>query len=613
LQSQVNGNTSNAAAACPYTWTRTLSVGSTGSDVKKLQQFLNSDPTTAIAVSGVGSKGNETEYYGALTGAAVAKFQNKYKSEILTPIGLSNATTFFGNATKAKMNALCISAPNTNTGDTGNTGNTNTGDTITYSGNEATVSRFRVSSGDDTHLEEGQSNASVMDIEFRVEDGDITINRIDVAFNHVSGTEDRPWDTFAKVMLLVDGKEVASKVTTSKSAWTEDKPYADAYQVRFSNLSIKVDESEDAEFSVAVTLAGSIDGARAGLSWDIMIPDDGIRFTDGAKVTDTIGDQSNTVNIDIDAEGSNDELSVMQSDDDPETSTIILDADKRSGWITVFAFELDAEDSKNDIDVRKLPVSLTVSTSTVGTFVRDVRILVDGKSYKNVTITDGATNNMLFSFKSGELVVEEGETATIEVQVEFNALTATHEGTTIYGSVDSSGIVAEGADDLTAGQLSGSVTGDTHTLRTFGITTKGGDTKAEATGFDRTHGDYTIKFTVTALEEDLYVAPYATTSSDMSLGGVRFSVDGTSAFSGAVTSVLSATAKEMPNGVFLVRKGKTETFTLTVSIDPDQAGQYRVKLHDVYFTKNIDGVSGLNTHNLIPNYDYRTGYASIKN
>ncbi|MFT5352792.1 MAG: peptidoglycan hydrolase-like protein with peptidoglycan-binding domain, partial [Candidatus Paceibacteria bacterium] len=84
-------------------FTRSLTVGSSGSDVLELQKVLNQDPATRVATSGVGSPGNETTYFGTLTKNAVIKFQNKYKSEVLTPVGLSYGTGYFGPSTISKI------------------------------------------------------------------------------------------------------------------------------------------------------------------------------------------------------------------------------------------------------------------------------------------------------------------------------------------------------------------------------------------------------------------------------------------------------------------------------------------------------------------------------
>lgn len=87
-------------------FSRTLSLGSRGEDVRALQKFLNIDSDTTVAVFGAGSIGNETNYFGPATKRAVIKFQEKYRSDILEPIGLSFGTGFFGSGTRAKVIAL---------------------------------------------------------------------------------------------------------------------------------------------------------------------------------------------------------------------------------------------------------------------------------------------------------------------------------------------------------------------------------------------------------------------------------------------------------------------------------------------------------------------------
>src|SRR6202034_248555 len=76
----------------PSQFTANLQIGSTGPEVKLLQEDLNSKGFT-VASTGPGSPGNETDMFGSLTKAALAKFQKAN--------GISPAAGYFGPITRA--------------------------------------------------------------------------------------------------------------------------------------------------------------------------------------------------------------------------------------------------------------------------------------------------------------------------------------------------------------------------------------------------------------------------------------------------------------------------------------------------------------------------------
>lgn len=78
-------------------FTRDLSLGKSGEDVRCLQKYLNATGFT-IAPSGPGSSGSETTYYGNLTRQSVIRWQRAY--------GVTPAIGYFGKKSRAKYREL---------------------------------------------------------------------------------------------------------------------------------------------------------------------------------------------------------------------------------------------------------------------------------------------------------------------------------------------------------------------------------------------------------------------------------------------------------------------------------------------------------------------------
>ena len=99
----VSGQTSVSGVKSVFK--RTLKLGSKGSDVKALQQFLNNHGFK-IAKTGVGSSGHETATFGSATAKALIKFQEANAAVVLKPFKLKKGTGIFGTATMKLVNGM---------------------------------------------------------------------------------------------------------------------------------------------------------------------------------------------------------------------------------------------------------------------------------------------------------------------------------------------------------------------------------------------------------------------------------------------------------------------------------------------------------------------------
>jgi hypothetical protein len=228
--------------------------------------------------------------------------------------------------------------------------------------------------------------------------------------------------------------------------------------------------------------------------------------------------------------------------------------------------------------------------------------------------SNASSTDVTYTFDiDGDVTVAEDEEVTIAVIVDLKRQSGNYaNGTTLKASVTSTEVDAtdaEGADDLGASQLTGTAVGEEHTLVATGILVPvdGVETTADTTGDNDQTGEFTIEFEVTAVEGDFYITENAGTSVT---NGVQYLVDlgtGTATSSGVLTS----TGDEDTSGVFTVRDGETETFTLTVTVDTSATTQARVTLTEVNYSDDTDGITGATAFVPSPASDYRTAYKNI--
>jgi peptidoglycan hydrolase-like protein with peptidoglycan-binding domain len=622
-----------AKAQVSAQFTRDLTMGSSGTDVAALQSFLEARGHLVIPA------GTAKGYFGSLTKAALARYQAAQ--------GISPAVGYFGPVTRTSVSAfmgtgnpttpnfacpagftpgvfngvnVCLVTPGNPTTPTNNNN---------LSGEEASLSNFDVRNGEDTDLEEGESDAEIMDIRFNVRDADIRVNRMDVHFQANSGNEeDDPWKVFKTVTILHDGDEVAEVRADRQSDWSRvGRTSPDTYRLRVSNIDEIVRSGDTAEFTVAVTLQSSLDIGTDRESWRVFIPNDGIRSTDAAGITQTIGNINDVVTVDIGEAGQNEELSIREADNNPDARTIQVNSNNTSNLETVFSFEIEAED--NDIEITEIPLTLEFTGGTFNSIVNDLELVIDGETYDDFTVDNrnSGTTTVRFEIDRGDVVVEDGDTVTADLRIRFNRLSGNYaEGAQIQAYMTSANvddIEAEGADDLDPTQLNGSVYGEIHSLRTQGVVVRNVSTPSPEyrKNVDNTSEDdqgiFTMLFDITAFEEPAFVRLDAFQGTESGVdAGVNYIVETQSnvaiaSSTGSVSGVLERVSGGSVTGGYLqINEGQTARVRLTVYYNPEVTGFYRVQLYSVNFNSTAAVANQQQT--VSPESTYQTPLSMIQ-
>lgn len=578
LQAQIaamSGGSSTTTTST--TFTRDLTIGSTGADVIALQDILIAKGHLVMP-AGV-AKG----YFGTLTQSAVAKWQ--------AAEGISPAAGYFGAISRAKV-----------AGSTTPTTPTTPTTTTTLEGTNGEISDVNeLSQYNNEDAGEGEEDVVVAGFEVEASnDGDIAINSIKVSFDSTGNTGSDNLDDY------IDGVSIwmGDKKIGSADVEDIDEDSNDLYTkvISVGKVVVKADETE--KFYISVDVANNLDsGDLSGDSWTVDV--ENIRFTDGEGVVTTDDSTGDIDGMDVGIDfvtfstAADTELKISLDSESPEEGVIIIDDEDNTDDVVLLKGKLRV-DGDSDVVIDEFPVTFTtVGGASLSAVTGSVKLTIDGEDYTE-SVSSSLTTAGTITFDNLDFTIEAGDSVEFEVSADINDIDAGNldEGDTLKAEVTSTNrdyidVENEEGDQLDdSSEKSGTALGDAQEFRTEGIQVTFVSATTDATTGTSVNDDiglFTIKFRVKAVGDAVYLSSLSTSV------GYTYAVDK----SGTATTANSITATIVNDddddltsvGNYKIEEDEEETIIMSVSVPlgtGGTSGQYRTALTGIKWDTDDD-------------------------
>ena len=579
--SALGGTTTGAVTSC--TFTRNLYPGMTGADVKCLQQYLNGAGYT-VAATGVGSAGNETEYYGSLTQAAVKAWQDA------NGVAYGNYPGYFGPVSRAKYTEVAATT-GTGTGTGTETGGETGEETTTTEGTEGILTVAKnASPAAGAKLYEGDSDVAVLGLKAKAQLSDITIQRIKFNFGAT-----RPYD-YINHLAVYDGDTLVGETDLDSSTVYKS---GGVYYLQLTGLNTKVAKDETKVLTVKVNAVSSVSGSlysTLSKSITLTVEANGVRGIDTAGVDQYAPSVKFSNSFSINASQiSSATLTFSKASDSPSERNIVSDSNGNVSEAEML--RMNAKATKDDIKITD--ATATIAT-TAGIALPSTAYLYDGTDLVGTAVV--SNGNAVFT--DLEITVPKDSTKVLTVKADYTGASSTESTSTV--AIAHTNITAEKSNGSNLTAISGDVTSSKAHIYTVApelalsnatINVTHGDSTSSSTA------DATITFTMTAKGGNVTVSStgaivpkYATSSN---ANATATGIAGTYTMTGATLS----------GGVYTIAEDTTATVTVKVHVTENLPVGYK----NAYGHVLISSITWNDTHGTTWVSDDSNGYNTPNN
>jgi hypothetical protein len=613
---------SSSSVSCG-SFTRDLTIGSTGSDVVELQTVLE-DLGYLTIPAGV-SKG----YFGALTQSALASMQ--------AAEGISPASGYFGPITRSAFAGLCSSDDMMDDDDSSSSSSTG------LQGGAGDIDVTERSSGVKDEVMEGEEE-NVLGFEVESDGSDVEILSVKVQFEHTGSGSDRLDRYVDEVKVIVDGDEVGS---ADVDDFNEDN---DVYSESIEVSGVIIEEDEQADFHIAISALNNIDSDDLNENWTVTL--ENTRFADGddAIISDTTGGISEVFTFEDLSSSGDVELTVEEDDNTVnEPHSVEVDDTSDTNDVEVLSFTLRAEGS--DQELKKLIFDVDSIGAGVTEIANEFRLMMgndevgtaalslndDGDSSDTgegtgfASSTDTSVQIIVTDIDDDDVILGEDDEVEFMLVADINDIDGGFSSgaelsvslTAVTDDID-----AEDENGDTVTDLKGSADSTDIEFLSTGISVEvidvdaTTDTKVSDEATDD-QGKFVVEFEVTAIQDAAYLElGSATRGEGEDNTGVNFVIqdqandyEATTTGSIALSDVERVSGGTVSGDFIKIGADQSARFRLTVDFDPahttGSSEGYRLYMYSV--NTAATAVDATAQQVLTPEVDYRTGPVSIGN